>query len=76
MGECHRCGSRETGRKSVSQVFDVNGKPVLVENIPALVCARCGEATFDLEVGERIRMMIHGESKPVRSIAVDVFDYA
>ncbi len=76
MFECNVCGSKEAVRKPVSQVFDVDGKPVLVENIPALVCARCGEATVDLEVGEKIRMMIHGESKPVRSIAVDVFDYA
>jgi hypothetical protein len=35
---------------------------VLVENIPASVCARCGEATFSRETTERIRRMLYGEA--------------
>ncbi|MEK7251058.1 MAG: YgiT-type zinc finger protein [Bacteroidota bacterium] len=76
ISQCNICGSNEVTRRFVNQAFDVKGEPVLVENIPALVCVRCSDATFALEVSERIRKMIHGESKPVRSIAVDVFDYA
>ena len=73
---CNVCRSAEAKRESVTQIFDVNGKPVLVENIPALVCTRCGDATFDIEVGERIRKMIHGNSKPTKSVELDVFEYA
>ena len=76
MSQCNICGSEEATRRFVSQIFDVKGKPILVENIPALVCNRCDNATFDIEVGERTRRMIHRESKPVRPIAVDAFDYA
>ncbi|MBX2991294.1 MAG: YgiT-type zinc finger protein [Bacteroidetes bacterium] len=76
MFECSVCGSNESVQKRVNQVFDVDGKPILVENIPATVCVRCGDATFDVAVGEKIRTMLRGESKPARSIAVDVFDYA
>jgi YgiT-type zinc finger domain-containing protein len=76
MFDCSICRSKELRRELANQVFEMNGRRVLVENIPALVCERCGDATFDFEVGERIRTMIHGASKPNRSIAVDVFEYA
>ena len=73
---CNVCGSTEAKKELVTQIFDVNGKPVLVENIPALVCIRCGDATFGIEVGERIRKMTHGDSKPTKSIELEVFEYS
>ena len=30
---------------------------------------RCGEETFSHETTERIRQMVHGEAKPVKSIS-------
>ncbi|MDP2816616.1 MAG: YgiT-type zinc finger protein [Rectinemataceae bacterium] len=33
----------------MSDVFNVDGRRVLVEHIPALVCERCGEATLSRE---------------------------
>jgi YgiT-type zinc finger domain-containing protein len=63
-------------RALVDEVFVINGKHVLVEGIPANVCARCGEATFSRETTERIRRMVHGEAQPVRVAAMDVFAYA
>jgi hypothetical protein len=53
----------------------IDGKRVLVEGIPATVCARCGEATFSRETTERIRRMLHGEAKPVRAEVLEVFAY-
>jgi YgiT-type zinc finger domain-containing protein len=60
----------------VSEVFEIERKRVLVEDIPAYVCARCGEATFSRETTERIRRLVHGEARPVRSVALEVFAYA
>ena len=39
------------------------------------VCANCGEAVFSRETTERVRRMVHGEAKPVKSIQMDVFAY-
>ena len=47
-----------------------------VEGIPASVCTRCGEAIFSRETTERICRMVHGEAKPVRAVAMEVFAYA
>ena len=59
----------------ITEVFMIDGKAVLVEGIPATVCAHCGEATFSRETTERIRRMLHGEAKPVRAEVLEVYTY-
>lgn len=76
MIQCHMCGSTEARSELVSDIFTIDGKPVLVERIPATVCARCGEATFNRATTETIRRMLHGSARPVRSVAMDVFAFA
>lgn len=76
MYRCQVCGATEARSEIVSEVFLMDGVPVLVEGIPALVCARCGDATFSRATTERIRRMVHGEMRPVRSVCADVFAYA
>jgi YgiT-type zinc finger domain-containing protein len=75
MFRCHVCGGTESHEAFVDEVFQIEGRPVLVEQIPARVCSRCGEATFSRETTERIRRMVHGEAHPVKSVAMDVFAY-
>ncbi len=76
MFRCHVCGSTEAKETLVDEVFHIDHKHLLVEHIPATVCERCGEKIFSRETTERIRRMIHGEAKPVKSVSMDVFAYA
>jgi HTH-type transcriptional regulator/antitoxin MqsA len=76
MFQCHVCGSTEAREEMVNEVFLIDGKFILVENIPAKVCARCSEATFSRETTEKIRRMVHGEAQPTKSVQVDVFAFA
>ncbi|MBT4496432.1 MAG: type II toxin-antitoxin system MqsA family antitoxin [Gemmatimonadetes bacterium] len=76
MVQCPVCGSTDVNCEPVSEVFVMEGKRILVEAIPAALCARCGEATFSRETTERIRRMVHGNAKPVRAEVVEVFAYA
>jgi len=46
MFHCHVCGKTESRQELVSEVFDIDGKLVQVEQIPATVCLHCGEPTF------------------------------
>ncbi len=48
---------------------------MIVEGIPAVVCVRCGDATFIRTTTERIRRMVHGEMRPAKSVQADVFVY-
>ena len=75
MDKCHVCGSDELRKELVNEVFMIDGKPVLVENIPAKVCGRCGEILFSRETTEKIRRMVHGEGRPIRTLPMDVFAY-
>jgi HTH-type transcriptional regulator/antitoxin MqsA len=76
MFKCHVCHSEVSHTELVNEIFQIDGKFYLVEQIPATVCSRCGEETFSRETTERIRVMLHGEVEPVTSISVDVFSYS
>jgi len=76
MFKCHVCGSTESSKEFVSEVFHIDGKPVLVENIPAQVCARCGEEIFSRQTTEKVRLLVHGKARPIKSVQMDVFAYA
>ena len=73
MFKCHVCGGTAARNEFVSEVFAIDGRRVLVEHIPAQVCERCGEATFSRATTEKVRSLVHGEGRPVRTIAMDVF---
>jgi YgiT-type zinc finger domain-containing protein len=76
MFRCNVCGSTEKKEDFVDEMFRIDDKPIMVEHIPATICARCGEETFSRETTERIRRMVHGEAKPVKSVSMDIFAYA
>jgi HTH-type transcriptional regulator / antitoxin MqsA len=75
MFKCHVCNSEDCHQELVSEIFQIDGKFYLVEQIPATVCPHCGEESFSRETTERIRVMLHGETQPLKSIYVGVFAY-
>ena len=76
MFHCHVCGHNAAKTELVSEVFNLDGRRVLVENIPALVCKHCGEATFSRETTELVRQTVHGAGHPVKTVSMDVFAMA
>ena len=75
MFQCHSCGATSATQKKVNEFFQIDNRSVVIENIPALVCDRCGEETFLRETTEHVREIVHGQSQPVRAMHVDVFQY-
>lgn len=76
MFECHVCGATESHQELMSEVFIVDGRHVLIEQIPAQVCNRCGEVTFSRATTERVRQIVHGKTKPIGVAKMDVFAFA
>ena len=72
----HVCGNTSAKSDFVNEIFTVEGKRMLVEQIPAQVCERCGEATFSRETTEKIRQLVHGAGQPVRTVPLEVFAFA
>ncbi len=76
MSTCAVCHAEENRNELVEEVFRVDGRYVLVDSIPAVVCSRCGEQTFSRETVEKVRLMVHGEAKAIRSLPMQVFRFA
>ncbi len=74
--KCHVCGGETARDEFVSEVLDVDGRRGLVEHIPAQVCTRCAEAAFSRETTERIRLLVHGAGRPVKTVPLEVFELA
>jgi HTH-type transcriptional regulator / antitoxin MqsA len=76
MFTCHVCGSAKSRLEQVSEVFHIEGRVVLVEQIPARVCEQCGEVTFSRETTEKVRLVLHSEAQPTRTVQMPVFAYS
>jgi YgiT-type zinc finger domain-containing protein len=72
---CEVCGRERFEQQRVNRSFQVGEKLVLVEGIPAQVCSHCGEASFDSDVAERIRQLVHEPHTPQRVIEAEVLRY-
>lgn len=75
MFKCEVCGGVQAREETVDEVFHVEGRYVLVERIPALVCVQCGEKTFSRETAEGVRRMLHDAGRPSRTAPLEVFAY-
>ena len=49
-GECEVCNAPRVG-KHIKQDFWIKGKLIVVENVPAGVCPRCGSKVVEAKVG-------------------------
>lgn len=68
---------KETFREErVTYTVDVDGKLVVVENVPARVCVETGEKLFSLETAERLQQLIWGKNKPKRYVETPVYEFA
>ena len=76
MFTCPVCGAGDGREEPVEEVFRIDGKYVLVDRIPATVCARCGEESFSRETTEGIRLMVHGGTEPTKSVVLKVLEFA
>ena len=76
MFTCAVCHSHESREKQTEEIFHIDGKYVLVDRIPATVCVRCGEETFSSsETTEKVRLLVHGRARPIKSIPLEVFEF-
>ena len=60
----------------VKYTLEVDGKLMMVENVPARVCVETGEQLFTPETVERLQKLVAGKTKPKRVMEVPVFEFA
>ena len=62
--------------QKVTYTLEVNGRLIVVENVPARVNLETGEQVFAPETVEHLQKLIWQQSKPKRVLQVPVYEYA
>ncbi|MDQ1638111.1 MAG: hypothetical protein QOF62_1450 [Pyrinomonadaceae bacterium] len=64
--------------KKINQDFWLKGKLIVIESVPAGVCAQCGEKIVKAEVGRQLATLIANLRRlpKKRTISVPVLKYA
>jgi len=76
-GECHVCGERmRSGR--INQEFWIKKKLIVVEDVPAGICPRCGEKVVRAEVGRQLAAVVENAKRRrmARTMIVPVIQFA
>jgi len=73
--KCVFCGGK-VEKKRVTFSYEEDSKYLLVENVPAEVCTKCGEKTYSPEVTDNLLRFAKNKFQPVKIIQVPVFDFA
>ena len=62
--------------QKITYALEVEGRFVLVENVPARVCLETGERLFSPETVERLQQVVWEQREPARVIETPVFEFA
>ncbi len=75
-GECEICNVKLVGKR-IKQDFWIRGKLVVIDNVPAGVCPRCGAKVVRSQVGKRIAKILESPRKwsKARAIHVPVVEF-
>jgi HTH-type transcriptional regulator/antitoxin MqsA len=70
---CLYCGGHLQERR-VTRVQQFQGRWVVIENLPALVCQQCGERFYTPEAHDWVLSLVKDGGKPARHERIDVYD--
>ncbi len=70
-GECEICGT-QLQERLVKQDFWLRGDLIVVEDVPAGVCPRCGEKVVKADVGRLILKLIENSERIAKSPKIAV----
>ncbi len=61
--------------REVTSTLEVDGQFVVIENVPARVCAETGEQLFSPETVEHLQRIIWERGEPSRMMEVPVYQF-
>ena len=71
---CIFCGGKIES-KTVTFSYEQDERFILVKNVPAEVCTRCGEKIYSPEITDELLKFAMNRFKPLKIIEVPLFDY-
>ena len=73
--KCEVCGRGERREQRIRYSLPLGDKLLVVENVPAIVCDRCGEVTLSPAVTERLQKTAWESRRPTRVIETEVYEF-
>ena len=73
--KCEVCGRGERREQRIRYSLPLEDKLFVVDNVPAIVCDRCGETTLSPDVTEHLQQTAWESRRPTRVIEAEVYDY-
>ncbi len=62
--------------KKVTYTLEIDGRFIIIENVPARVCLETGERFFSPQIVERVQQLIWEQQQPSRVIQTPVYEFA
>jgi len=62
--------------QKVTYILEIEGRFIIIENVPARVNRETGERFFSPETVERLQKMIWEQQQPSRIVETPVFEFA
>lgn len=72
--KCAICGGN-VEKKTTKLELWVDGKLLVIEDVPAKVCENCGENYFSAKVSKQIDKLLESKLKALRKLEVPVFSF-
>ena len=66
----------ELVERRVTYMLEMDGKVILVENVPARISLETGERFFSPDTVERLHTLVRSDRRPDRFIETPVLDFA
>jgi len=63
-------------KRNVTYTLELEGKFIVIENVPARVCLETGEQFFAPETVEKLQRMAWGQQEPKRFIQTPVYEFS
>lgn len=60
----------------VTYTIELDGRVVVIENVPARLCVETGERLFSPQTVERIEQIVRSNATPSRTISTPVYEFA
>ena len=64
----------ETKEALIRYLQELDGRVVIIENVPADICAQCGEQLIKPEIAQKIQSLVWKGTAPKRKTQVPVYD--
>jgi len=75
MNACHFC-SGELKAQLTTFLYEDNGQVWVVRNVPASVCAQCGEKEFSRATTKQLLSLLKQPPRPAEILHVPAYDMA